>query len=193
MLLQCREQVEFERYTRVACRHHRMRDELPRLGAAVVAIEADIGAHLRILQRHQTGPDIRRVAGTFLVMDLQPAFGGAMAAFAAYPIAGMETRAAARLRHVGGVATQARGRRCCGPEPERLGNLAPATAGEHRIGAAVGAACRGRFLPACDFILPDDCPVAFRSAMAGRSRAGRDPFKPRTRCLRLSGRGFRAG
>src|SRR3546814_15436033 len=51
MLLQGAEQVELEGYAGMARRHHRMGHELAGLGGAVMAIEANPRAHLRIFEQ----------------------------------------------------------------------------------------------------------------------------------------------
>ncbi len=174
VLLEGAEQVELERQPRMAGRHHRMGNELVAPGAAPVAIETDLRADSRPLERGHAVGDVRRMRPGAGIMDREPTPRRAVAGFAAHPVAGEKFRASAGIGDAGGVAAEARGRRSGIAEAQRGGDRPPPRAREHCERAAVRAAWRGRFLPARDLVLPNHRAIAFGPAVAGRSRAARD-------------------
>ena len=90
-----------------------------------------------------------------------------MTALAPDPVGGGELGTALGGRGIGRMAAEASGRGGGAAKPEARGNLLPAPAGEHGIGAAVRAGGRGGFLPGGDFVLPHDGAIAFGAAVAG--------------------------
>ena len=73
MLLERAEQIELKGDARMARGHHRMGHELAGVGAAIMAIEAIVGAGLRLVERDQPIGHIVRVAAGHFVMRCQPA------------------------------------------------------------------------------------------------------------------------
>ena len=92
-----------------------------------------------------------------------------MTAFAAHAVGKLEARAA-RTGGRGMAAETSRGR-CCLAQPEGGGDRLSARRGKGSIGAAVGAAARGRLLPLHKLVLSDDLAVTFSAAMASGTGA----------------------
>ena len=174
VLLEGGEQLELEGQPRVARAHHLMGDELVRLVAAPVAVQADVGPDDRILQPGHALGDIGGVAGTDGIVAGDPAARRPVAALAADAVRNLEPGPA-----LGGgfrMATQAGrgilGRAQTQPPRDGLGT----GIGQGPPGPAVRAARTRRILPADQFVLAHDRPVGGLTTMAGRSGAGGDAF-----------------
>lgn len=137
MLLQRGKQIELERDPRMACGHHRMGDELVAVGAAVMAVETDLGAHLRLLERDHARRHIGLMRGRLRIVHRQPVGGGTMAAFAADAVRRQEARPAPLGRNQGRMAAEALRCRRRRAETERFGDLAATRPRQHGIGAAM--------------------------------------------------------
>ena len=161
-----------------------MGDELPRLFAAVMAIETDLRAHLRSVERGQSIGDIARMARISRIMRCEPVLRRAMACLTANSVRGLEARPAACLRYIGRMAAKAL-RHLRRTVAKRARDLPAARAGEHCISAAVRPAGRGRLLPGCNLVLPNNGSIALCTAMTRRSGAARHAFIARARGLGL--------
>ena len=144
MLLHGGEQVQLENNARMPRRHHLVGDELPRLGAAIVAIEADAGAHLRVFQRRHSGGQIAGMGRGHGIVASDPAAPGSsttgtMTGFAADPVARLPAFTALSRSRCGRMAAKA-GRRSRGiAQPQGRGNLLSAFARQRGKGPAVRA------------------------------------------------------
>ena len=96
--LQRREQVKLERHARMAGGHDAMGDELARLVRTEMAIEANIGADRRLVDRPQAARDILFMAGVNGSVRGEPVGRSAMAGFAADAIGLIELWPAVRRR-----------------------------------------------------------------------------------------------
>ena len=115
--LQGAEQVELEGDPRVAGGHDLVADELAVAGAAEVAVQADRGARLGIVQRDHAAGDIGRVAGAQRVVAGQPAAGAAVAGLAADAVGDLELGAAPAGGGIGVAAEAGRRRSAPGRGP----------------------------------------------------------------------------
>ena len=134
-----------------------------------MAVEADTGPRLGIVERDQPLRHIAGMAGTDSIMTGEPAGRCAVTGFAADTIVELKPGTLAGCRRA--VAAQAFRRRGRVLDPQTFRYRDTARFAEDPKGAAMGAA-RGRFfLPAHDFVLPDDLAIGFLPSVTSGSSA----------------------
>src|SRR5690606_13134683 len=135
-------------------------------------VEADIGSHLRILERPKPGGDVGCVGSRDRAVAGEPAARAAMAGFAADAVGKLERRAPQTGRRGVGVTAEAFPRLLGRPDAQLAGDRLAARFGQDTPGAAVGAGGARTVLPGDELVLPNGDARFDLAAMAGRSRAG---------------------
>src|SRR3546814_15662942 len=90
MLLQGRKEIELEGDAGMAGGHDAVIDELARVGRTEMAVEADAGARLGVVERDHAARHVGGMTRADGIMAGEPTRGGAMAGLAAAAVRGLE-------------------------------------------------------------------------------------------------------